>query len=160
MLQEEVTLIAGKLEISDFIASNGWLENVEQKYSISKKTVAEEAGGVNKAGRSVQGKLQLGGMRAMLKTWMRRVGFGVVSLKHPRREGKMLYLRKKSEKMTNMGIFCKCGREKEDPVVIGTFVKPRCFKNLQLHSRPYNYSCFANSKAWMNTEIMTTVLSK
>ena len=48
MLQEEATLIAEKLEISDFVASNGWLEKFKQKYSICNKTVAGEAGDVSK----------------------------------------------------------------------------------------------------------------
>lgn len=56
--------------------------------------------------------------------------------------------------------FVNAEGEKEDPVVIGTSVSPRCFKNLQSPSRLYNFSYFANSKAWMNTEIMTTILSK
>jgi len=45
-------------------------------------------------------------------------------------------------------------------LLFGTFISPRCFKSLQSPSRPYNCSYFANKKAWMNTEIMTTILSK
>ena len=48
MLQEEATLIAEKLEISDLVASSGWLEKFKQKYSICNKTVAGEAGDVSK----------------------------------------------------------------------------------------------------------------
>ena len=48
MLQEEATLISETLEISVFVASNGWLEKFKQKYSMCKKTVAGEAGDVSK----------------------------------------------------------------------------------------------------------------
>lgn len=47
MLQEEVTLTAEKLEISDSVASNGLLEKFRQKYSICNKTVAGEGGDVS-----------------------------------------------------------------------------------------------------------------
>ena len=41
-------LIAENLEISDFIASNSWLETFKQKYSICNKTAAGETGDVSK----------------------------------------------------------------------------------------------------------------
>ena len=66
----------------------------------------------------------------------------------------------KAKQQLTWAFFVNVEGEKEDPVVIGTSVSPRCFKNLQSPSRPYNCSYFANSKAWMNTEIMTTILSK
>ena len=67
---------------------------------------------------------------------------------------------KKAKQRLTWAFFVNREGEKEDPVVIGTFVSPRCFSNLQSPIRPYNCSYFANSKAWMNTEIMTTILSK
>lgn len=66
---------------------------------------------------------------------------------------------KKAKQRLTWVFFVNAEGEKEDPV-IGTSVSPRRFKNLQSPSRPYNCSYFANSKAWMNTEIMTTILSK
>jgi len=69
----------------------------------------------------VQGKLQLGGMRTMFGTWMRRVAFGVA-------------------------FFVNAEGEKEDTVVIGTSICLRCLKNLQSPSWPYSCSYFTNSK--------------
>ena len=40
--------MAEKLEISDFVASNCWLEKFKLKYSMCNKTVAGEAGDVSK----------------------------------------------------------------------------------------------------------------
>lgn len=77
MLQEEATLIAAKLEISDFVTSNGWLKKIKQKYSNCNKTVAGEVGDVSKEmmeswnERAMQGKLQLGGTRAIFGTRMK-----------------------------------------------------------------------------------------
>ena len=47
MLKEEATLIAEKLEITDFVSSNGRLEKFKQKFSICNKTIAGEAGDVS-----------------------------------------------------------------------------------------------------------------
>lgn len=55
MLQEEEALIAEKLEISDFVASNGWLEKFKQKYSMCNKTVAGEASKQGDDGKLEQG---------------------------------------------------------------------------------------------------------
>lgn len=46
--QEKVMVIAEKLEISNFIASNSWLETFKHKYSICNTTVAGETGDVSK----------------------------------------------------------------------------------------------------------------
>lgn len=78
MLQEEATFIAEKVEISDFVASNGWLEKLKQKLGICSKTVAREPGDESKETMD-SWKQQLGGTHAMFGTWMRRVAFGVAS---------------------------------------------------------------------------------
>lgn len=46
MLQDEAVIIAEKLEIDDFVASNGWLEKFKPQHHICKMTVTGEAGGV------------------------------------------------------------------------------------------------------------------
>lgn len=46
--QEKVMLMAEKLEISNFIAFNSWVETFKQKYSICNKTVTGETGDVSK----------------------------------------------------------------------------------------------------------------
>ena len=67
---------------------------------------------------------------------------------------------KQAKQQLTWAFFVNAEGENEDPVVISTSVSPRCFKNLQSPSRLYNCSNLANSKAWMNTEIMTTIMSK
>ena len=38
--------------------------------------------------------------------------------------------------------------------------KPRCFKNVKNRKRPYGIYYYFNQKAWMTTEIMTSILTK
>lgn len=47
MLQEEALLIAEKLGISGFTASNGWLQRFKQRYNLQKMANAEEDGDVS-----------------------------------------------------------------------------------------------------------------
>ena len=46
MLQEEALIIAERLEIKDFTASNGWLNAFKKQHNICNMTVAGEAGDV------------------------------------------------------------------------------------------------------------------
>ena len=47
MLQEEALLIAEKLGISGFTASNGWLQHFRQRYNLQKMANAGEDGDVS-----------------------------------------------------------------------------------------------------------------
>ena len=38
--------------------------------------------------------------------------------------------------------------------------KPRCFKNIKILSRPHAIYYYSNPKAWMTTEIITSILGK
>ena len=46
MLKEEATIIAEKLGITGFAASNGWLESFKRQHNIGNMKVSGEAGGV------------------------------------------------------------------------------------------------------------------
>ena len=165
MLQEEATLIAEKLQTIDFVASNGWLEKFKQKYSICNKMVAGEAGDVsketmeswNERAREITTGWNAHDVWNMDETGCFWRGLPEKTLEA---KGRRCTGGKKAKQRLTWAFFVNAEGEKEDPVVIGTSVSPRCFKNLQSPSRPYNCSYFANSKAWMNTEIMTTILSK
>ena len=47
--------------------------------------------------------------------------------------------------------------DKEDPVVIWTSKKPRCFRGVEISSLPVKY--FHQSKAWMTGDILNKILS-
>lgn len=48
---------------------------------------------------------------------------------------------------------------KEPPIVIGKAASPRCFKGIKDKKMPHGLRYFSNSKAWMNSDIMDTILS-
>lgn len=47
MLQKEACLIAEKMEIKGFYASNGWLQSFNQKHNLHKKNTVAEDGDEN-----------------------------------------------------------------------------------------------------------------
>lgn len=47
---------------------------------------------------------------------------------------------------------------KELSIVIGKYAKPRCFKGMRDVSKPAGIPYYSNAKAWMNMEIMNSVL--
>ena len=48
MLQKEACLIAEKMEIKGFYASNGWLQSFNQQHNLHKKETVAEDGEKNK----------------------------------------------------------------------------------------------------------------
>lgn len=46
MLRKEALIIAGRLEVKDFTAANGWLNAFKKQHNICNMAVAEEAGDV------------------------------------------------------------------------------------------------------------------
>ena len=140
MLQEEATLIAEKLEISNFVASNGRLEKFKQKYSICNKTVAGEVGDVSKETMESWNERA----REITTGWNARDvsntdetgcfwrGLPEKSLDA---KGSLCTGGKKAKQRLTWAFFVNAEEDKEDPVVIGTSVSPRCFKNLQSPSR-------------------------
>ena len=48
----------------------------------------------------------------------------------------------------------------QPPIVIGKSANLRCFKGLRDKSNPHGLPYHSNSKAWMNKDIMTTIVTK
>ena len=48
--------------------------------------------------------------------------------------------------------------EKGPPVTIGSSVKPRCFKTMQVNRQPCGSDCYVNKKVWMDSEFMEEIL--
>ena len=67
---------------------------------------------------------------------------------------------KKAKQRNTWAFFVNAAGEKEDPIVIGKYARPRCLKNLKDVKRPYKCQYFSNPKAWMNSEIFNSILSK
>ncbi len=60
--------------------------------------------------------------------------------------------RKKNKEWLSIALYANTnGSHKLNPLVIGKFAKPRCFKNVNINNLPITYQ--SNSKAWMLTTI-------
>ena len=66
---------------------------------------------------------------------------------------------KQSKQRNTWAFFVNAAGGKEDPVIIGHAVQPRCFKRLKDRKRPYGCYYFSNKKAWMTNDIMDNILS-
>ena len=67
---------------------------------------------------------------------------------------------KKSKTRLTIAFFVNAAGEKAiEPLVVWRSKKPRCFKNIKSLSRSHGIY-YSNPKAWMTTEIMTSVLGK
>ncbi|PFX29968.1 tigger transposable element-derived protein 6-like [Stylophora pistillata] len=166
MLQEEALLVAEKLGISGFAASNGWLESFKKHYNICSITKA----GQNEDLYQATIESWNGQVRKFIRGWKPEDvwnmdetgsfwrGLPETSLNNKRKQCNIGG--KQANQRTTWVFFVNAAGEKEDPIVIGRYLKPRCFKNLKDTKRLYQCYYFANSKAWMTKEIMTDVLSQ
>ena len=68
---------------------------------------------------------------------------------------------KKSKTRLTIAFFVNAAGEKAiEPLTVWRSRKPRCFKNIKSLSRPHGIYYYSSPKAWMTTEIMTSVLGK
>ena len=128
MLQEEAMIIAEKLGIKEFAASNGWLDRFKRQHNICNMTFAGEAGDVSTETTDSWNERA----REITRGWKAEniwnmVVFGV---------GSHCTGGKKAKQRLTWAFFANAAGGKEDPVVIGKAAKPRCFKNLQNINRP------------------------
>ena len=66
---------------------------------------------------------------------------------------------KESKQRNTWAFFVNAAGGKEDPIVIGQSERPRYFKTQKDAIRPYKCHYFANKKAWMNSDLMTDILT-
>ena len=165
MLQEEALLIAEKLGISGFAASNGWLQRFKQRYNLQKMANAGKDGHVSEE------KLESWNerVREITRGWspenvwnMDETGSFWRDLPDTslNEKGRRCRGGKQAKQRHTWALFVYAVGEKEDPIVIEKYAKPRCFNNLKDIKHPYGCWYYANPKAWMNTEIMQDVLAR
>ena len=144
MLQEEAQIIAKKLEVSGFAASNGWLESFKRLHNIcNMQTVAGEEGGVNpdtiqswnERAREITRGWNPSDVWNMDQTGSFWRGLPEKSLSG---KGKRCSGGKKCKQRNTWVFFVNAAGGKEQPIVIGKSEKPRCFKNLENKECPCN----------------------
>ena len=162
MLQEEALMIAEKMGISGFAASNGWLESFKKQHNLHHMTIAGEDGDVkdetieswNDRVREITRKWKPENLWNMDETGSFWQGLPETSLNE---KGRRCSGGKQAKQRNTWAFFVNAA---EDPTVLGNYAKPRCFKNFKDIKRPYRCRDFSNAKAWMTTEVMNEVLTR
>ena len=68
--------------------------------------------------------------------------------------------RKAVKAAEHVGSLCQRGRwKRRSYIAIGQSERSRCIKTLKDASRPYRCHYFANKKAWMNSDLVTDILT-
>ena len=157
LMKEKALEIAAQIGISDFNASNGWLDRFRVRNNIVFRSTSGEAGYVSDV---------------TCKDWIDRLpsiieGYDMKDIYNMDETGlffralpsKSLMLKSKQcaggkiskERLTVS--FCVNGvGEKESPLVIGKSLRPRCFKNTDF-TKMNGFTWRTNKKAWMTGPI-------
>ena len=165
LLQEEALQIARSIDPdSSFKASNGWLDSFKKRHCIKQMTVSGECADVQEetvTGWHERMKVLMAGYQPE-DVWntdetgcfFRALPDKTLADMKECRGGK-----KAKERLT-ISFFVSAAGHKEPPIIIGKSASPRCFKGLRDKRRPHGLPYFANPKAWMNINIMNTILNK
>lgn len=166
LLKEEALLIAKQLDpASSFKASNGWLDSFKNCHNIKSMKVSGECGNVSE--ETVSGWFE---RLAMLiagyepeNVWNEdETGCFFRALPDTSLCEKKKECRggKKAKERITLAFFTNAAGGKESPIIIGKSANPRCFKGLKDKKLPCGLPYFSNAKAWMNVDIMDTILTK
>lgn len=165
LLLEEAKLIAEELGNSSFKGTNGWLEKWKRRHNLAQMNIAGEEGNVNEE---------------TVESWNERVkeltkGYEPQDVwnqdetgcfwrallgKSLSEKGKRCRGFKNAKQRITASFFGNASGGKETPVLIRVSIEPHCFRMLPDISRPGGAHYFYNNKAWMRTDIMTSVLGK
>ena len=151
-MKEKGTEIAKKLDISDFKASNGWLDRFRKRYGISYRQISGESEAVDKSSVSTW-------LTQMLPPLIEKFSpkdvfdadeFGLFFKLMPDKsfvckDEKCSGGKLSKERLTVLLCANSDDSEKLPPLVLGKSVKPHCFKNVKTF--PCSYA--AQHKAWM-----------
>lgn len=164
MLQAEARLIAEKLHQPEFKASNGWPQSFKTHFGLKQLTVSGEAADVSQ--ETIHGwferlKVLIQGYQ-LENIWnedetgcfYRALPSKTLAEKRQECRGE-----KRSKERLTEAFFANAAGDEEPPVVIGKATKPRCFIGLRNLKKPHGIPYHSNTKAWMNNEIMTTLLA-
>lgn len=152
--------IADRLGITDFAASNGWIDRFRKRHGIAYKTVSGEAASVNlqtvddwKA--TLSATTEGYEARDIYNADETGLFFRVQPSKSLSLKGEACHGGKCSKERLTVLLCCNMdGSDKLKPWVIGKFQNPRCLKNICL--LPCHYR--SNRSAWMTCSLFEEFL--
>ena len=159
-LCEKAKVIAEHLGISNFKASNGWLDRWKRRYNVKKVKINGEAGDVR--GETVHSwmeRLPERGIRVVTSgILMKQLAFGklypIMALERKDHSAKVA---KKPSSCRGLPLpFWLTQMERRKLRL--SFENPRCFKGMDKTKLPVQY--FSQPKGWMAGDILDKILSK
>lgn len=159
ILKGKAMELANELGISEFKASEGWLESWKKRHGIVFKTAAGEGASVDATGvedwiNSVWKTVSVGySPRDIYNADETGLFYRLIPHKTMEFKGKECHGGKMSkERITVLLCANADGTDKLKPLVIGRSKRPRCFKNIRDYSAlPVRYE--SNTKAWMTSSV-------
>ena len=158
LLQAQAKLVAEKLNMPDFKASNGWLESFRTRHEITFGQINGEANDVDMTViedwklkiQSLIAEFQPENIANCDETGL---FFRALPNKTLKLKGEKCIGGKQSKERLTVLMCGFADGKLEKPLVIGKARKPRCFKNVKVSDLPVVWRY--NRKAWMTSEIMT-----
>uniref|UniRef100_A0A1E1X318 Putative tigger transposable element n=1 Tax=Amblyomma aureolatum TaxID=187763 RepID=A0A1E1X318_9ACAR len=161
ILREKAVDIADRLGITDFAASNGWIDRFRKRHGIAYKTVSGESASVNLATvddwKATLSAILIEGYapRDIYNADETGLFFRVQPSKSLSLKGEACHGGKNSKERLTVLLCCNMdGSDKLKPWVIGKYRNPRCLKNTRL--LPCHYR--SNSRAWMTCSLFEEFL--
>lgn len=160
ILREKAMEVADRLGITDFAASNGWIDRFRKRHGIAYKTVCGEAASVNtqtvddwKA--TLSATIEGYEPRDIYNADETGLFFRVQPSKSLSLKGEACHGGKCSkDRLTVLLCVNMDGSDKLKPWVIGKYQNPRCLKNIRL--LPCHYR--SNRRAWMTCALFEDFL--
>ena len=155
-----------KEEFAGFTASNGWLDSWKQTYGVREKRLCGEAHEISTTTIQAwierlpelcqdyepKNMLNLDELGQLFKALPEK---GLAKRTKKSKGGK-----ESKQRMTVIFIVASNGFFVFEPTVIWRSKLPRCFKSLKDLSRPISVHYFSNKKAWMNSDIIESILQR